>query len=81
MLLNVALHRALFHVEPGDQRRQRKEENAQIAGESLEDVRCLRTEKVFRHATAERCAESLILRPLHENEQDDQKRGEDFDDQ
>jgi hypothetical protein len=47
----------------------------------LEDVGSLSAKEVLGHSTAECRTQSFILWPLHEDEQDDQNRDDDFDDQ
>lgn len=80
-LLDAAILRALLGIQEREQEREDEEEAAEIAGEGLQDVRGLRAEKIFRHAATEGCAKTFILRPLHEDEEDDQQRYQNVDHQ
>ena len=57
------------------------EATTEVARRRLQHIGGLRAEEVFRHAAAEGGAEALVLRALHEDEQNDEQRHENVDHQ
>lgn len=72
---------ALPNGKPAQRRGKTKKGDPKIARESLEDVRGLGAEEILGHSTAECCTEAFVLRPLHQDEQNEQQADQNLDDQ
>lgn len=63
-----------MRIENRERESEREKCARQPAGEFHQDVRGLRPEKILRHPAAERRAEALAFRPLHQDHEDHQQR-------
>ena len=66
-------------VENGKKKSHDEENSREPAGEFHKDVGRLRTKNVFRHAAAERRAETFALRPLHQDDKSHEQGHKDVD--
>jgi len=67
----------LVRVQDGQGEGEREEDPSQPAGELDQNVGGLRAENIFGHAAAKSRAQSLALRPLHQDDQQHQERDQD----
>lgn len=75
-LLDGGLAGAALGVEDREQQGKNEKDDAKPDRESLQNVRGLGSENVFRHAAAEGRAEAFVFRALHEDDHDHEKADE-----
>jgi hypothetical protein len=57
-------------VQNRESKRDQKEERGKVTREFHEDVRCLRSEDIFRHPTTKGGPKAFALRALHQDHED-----------
>jgi hypothetical protein len=78
-LLNSRFLSGRSGIEDREKQAGTEENGAEVNCELLENVGCLSPEKVLRHAAAEGCAETFVLRTLHQDDEHHQQSGNDQD--
>ncbi len=69
----------LARIKKGQQQCKSEEDATKPAGDVCENVRGLSTEQVLSHPTTKRRAKTLVLRTLHQYNEDDEQRYQNMD--